>query len=171
MLIRVSEIPEEGLRLRRAEELGGVFREEGWSLDDVDLTIHQQAGQVTVVGRFRATARVLCSRCLEVLTPAVALEVDLLLQPCPTGRQEEVELGVEDLEVDFYRGDVLDVGELLRSETHLALPMKPLCRPGCLGLCPTCGANRNLGGCGCPGRQPDPRWARLREFRPRVGDS
>jgi uncharacterized protein len=76
-----------------------------------------------------------------------------------------VELGVDDLEVDFYTGDTLDVGSLLRSETDLALPMKPLCRADCRGLCPACGGNRNATDCGCGSRPADPRLAPLEALK------
>jgi DUF177 domain-containing protein len=91
--------------------------------------------------------------------------VDLLLVPHPTGRQGQIELAPDDLEVDFYQADVLDVAGLLRSETDLALPMKPLCRPECRGLCPVCGGNRNLTECRCETRVTDPRLAPLEALR------
>ncbi len=44
---------------------------------------------------------------------------------------------------------MLDLGESLRQYALMSSPSKPLCRPDCAGLCPTCGANLNEGGCGC----------------------
>jgi uncharacterized protein len=46
----------------------------------------------------------------------------------------------------------------------LELPMAPLCRDDCAGLCPQCGANRNEGDCGCVAPR-DPRWANLDVLR------
>ena len=45
----------------------------------------------------------------------------------------------EDLGVSFYKDDAIDLGEVMREQFYLALPMKPLCRPDCQGLCPICG--------------------------------
>ena len=118
-----------------------------------------------MTGGFEATIRVACGRCLEPLLTQVAPAVDLQILPQPSGRQGEMELGRDDLETDFYQGDVLDVGGLLRSETTLALPMKPLCRPDCRGLCPVCGGNRNVTECRCDTRAPDPRLAPLEALR------
>jgi uncharacterized protein len=135
MLVQISEIPDEGLRVDAPADLGPVFPDEGWSLDRVELYIARQ--------------------------------VDLHLLPAPTARQERVELDPDDLEVDFYQGDILDVARLLRSETDLALPMKPLCGPDCRGLCPGCGANRNVTACRCEGPGLDPRLAPLEALRRR----
>ena len=71
------------------------------------------------------------------------------------------------LDVDFYDKDEIDVGVLIETETTLALPMKPLCREGCLGLCPVCGGNRNLVQCDCQQRAPDPRLAALKDLAAR----
>ena len=170
MIVRISEIPDEGLRVASPGDLGPVFPEEGWSLDAVDLHIERRGGDVVVAGRFRATVGLQCSRCLEPLVTHVGPEVDLQLVPAPSTRHEQVELTPDDLELDFQQGDTLDVAGLLRSETDLALPMKPLCRPDCRGLCPVCGTNRNVTACGCQVRGVDPRLAPLealrRQFRP-----
>ena len=59
---------------------------------------------------------------------------------------------------------ILDLTEAVRQYALLALPMKPLCRQDCAGLCPTCGHNLNQGGCGCPPQGPDPRWSGLNKL-------
>jgi uncharacterized protein len=165
MQIRIPDIPDEGLRLSDPAALGGVYPDPAWTLDAVDLLVERRGDQVAVAGRFEATARLQCGRCLDPLEARVEPAVDLQLVPQPSGRQSQVELGRDDLEVDFYQGDVLDVGALLRSETDLALPMKPLCRPDCRGLCPVCGGNRNVTECRCETRGIDPRLAPLEALR------
>jgi uncharacterized protein len=55
----------------------------------------------------------------------------------------------------------IDLSEAVRQYMLLALPMKPLCREECAGLCPSCGHNLNLGPCGCPPSDIDPRFAPL----------
>ena len=78
-------------------------------------------------------------------------------------------LAADDLETDVYRNGELDLTALLETEATLALPMKPLCREGCRGLCPVCGGNRNVTPCACEPHAPDPRWAALKGWaeRPR----
>jgi uncharacterized protein len=165
MRIRVSEIPDEGLQLLDPAALGVVYADPAWTLDTVSLLVERRGQIVAVTGGFEATAHLACGRCLEPLVTRVTPGVDLQIVPQPSGRQGEIELGRDDLEVDFYQGDVLDVGGLLRSETDLALPMKPLCRPDCRGLCPVCGGNRNVTECRCDPRGPDPRLAPLEALR------
>lgn len=73
------------------------------------------------------------------------------------------ELCVEhgDEEITYHlEGDELDLESLVHDACILELPLAPLCGEGCLGLCPECGADRNLEPCSCV-PAPDPRWAGL----------
>ena len=165
MLIRVADIPESGILVDSVAEFGALYPEEGWRLEGVRLAITTQGDEVSVAGDFDATARLTCSRCLEPLAVQVHPQVAVQLVPPPRVRRAEVELSPDDLETDFYAGESLDLSALLRSETDLALPMKPLCRPECQGLCPGCGVNRNLGPCRCQSKAVDPRLAPLEALR------
>ena len=68
--------------------------------------------------------------------------------------------------VGYYQGDRLDLGEVVREQVLLGLPLKPLCREDCQGLCPRCGKNRNAGPCGCTPEEEegDPRLEPLRKL-------
>jgi len=59
----------------------------------------------------------------------------------------------------------LEIGERVRQLILLALPLKPLCRPDCRGLCPLCGQDLNEGECGCKREAPDSRWEKLKALR------
>jgi len=74
----------------------------------------------------------------------------------------------DDLELDFYDEGLLDLDRLIQTEAMLGLPMKPLCREGCRGLCPVCGGNRNVTPCDCEARRPDPRLAVLKSLAERM---
>ena len=93
--------------------------------------------------------------------------VDTRLVPSPAVRGEERELGRDDLETDVYDHDQIDLNALLETETTLGLSMKPLCREGCSGLCPTCGANRNGVSCACA-PVADPLWSPLKGLADRL---
>ena len=41
----------------------------------------------------------------------------------------------------------IDLSEVVHDEAVLALPMTPLCRPDCAGLCPVCGTDLNVEPC------------------------
>jgi len=57
--------------------------------------------------------------------------------------------------------NILDLTEAIRQYALLVIPMKPLCREDCAGLCPTCGCNLNQGTCNCPPKPADPHWSEL----------
>ena len=59
-------------------------------------------------------------------------------------------LADRDMVIAYYDGDVLDLGEMVREQFFLTVPLKRLCREQCAGICPTCGANRNDKSCQCP---------------------
>lgn len=58
----------------------------------------------------------------------------------------------------------IDLSELVFSELVLNLPMKHLCKDGCLGICQKCGKNLNEGCCECSNDEIDPRLAALQEL-------
>jgi uncharacterized protein len=64
-----------------------------------------------------------------------------------------------------FWNDEIDLGQLMKEQFYLALPMKPLCRDECRGLCALCGANLNRGTCGCVAAWEDPRFAALRALK------
>ena len=96
-----------------------------------------------------------CARCLADTPINLDQELDLFFLPeskalSEYDDEEGAELQDRDLVVTFYKGDTLDLGGVVREHVLLAQPMKRLCREDCKGVCPTCGANRNLTHCGCP---------------------
>src|SRR5215475_12169135 len=148
MIIRVSELEEQGLRIDEAGALGSAFTDPSWRLDSVALEVEADGVEVFVRGRLAATVPLTCSRCVEAFAGRVAADLDVRLLPRPAAA-DSVELGADDLDVDFYDNDELDLSRVVENETTLALPMKPLCRPDCRGLCAVCGANRNVVTCAC----------------------
>lgn len=166
MIVRVSELEESGLRIEGVEGFAGALSDASWRLDDLALDVTPDGSEVLVQGRLAATVPLTCSRCLEGFDAHIAAAVDVRVVPRVSGA-DSVELGADDLDVDFYENDQLDLTRLVDNETALALPMKPLCRPDCKGLCAACGANRNVVACTCAQRPPDPRLAVLRELAAR----
>ena len=76
--------------------------------------------------------------------------------------------GVED-DPDVFilddRASELDLRPAIREQWLLNVPGYALCRDDCKGLCPSCGAELNLGDCGCAASSADPRWATLHKIR------
>lgn len=162
MVIRVSDIPEEGLQLDGPGALAHPFQDGAWALTGLSLRLDKEGDVVIVHGRIEARVPQTCGRCLEPYDLVVAPTVEARFVPRGAARREEKELGADDLDTDTYDHDVLDLAAVVEGETTLALPMKALCRPDCRGLCPVCGGNRNASPCTCGDSPPDPRWAPLR---------
>jgi uncharacterized protein len=121
----------------------------------------------SVAGRVRARLGVVCSRCVEPFEVPVDAAFDLRYVPqAENAGEPEQEIGEDDLATAFYRDGMLDLIDLMREQFVLALPMKPLCREDCRGLCPECGTNLNKGQCDCAPRWEDPRLAALKSLLP-----
>ena len=112
--------------------------------------LFKDGSQFHLVGRVEGVLTLTCGRCLEEMTPPVDLPFDLLYFPHKDNVGEgEVEVEDDDLTVAYYRDDEIDLGQLVVEQFLLALPMKPLCRESCRGLCPECGTNLNTATCSC----------------------
>lgn len=119
-----------------------------------------------LTGTVRAMLELNCGRCLESFPLPVAVDMDLTYVPQPSAAPTtpDVELQAEDLSTAYYHDHLLDLGEMLREQFNLALPMRPLCEEACKGLCPQCGTNLNRETCGCNVKWEDPRLAVLRSL-------
>lgn len=107
-----------------------------------------------------------CQRCLAAVTEPVAEELELLVLRHEAGAEEEErELAEKDLGVLVVEGEELDLDPILHEQLQLNVPMRPLCREDCAGLCPSCGADLNQGPCRCGPRAVDPRWEGLAVLR------
>lgn len=115
-----------------------------------------------LVAQVDSTLQLGCCRCLEPFERIVELSIDLLYLPEDRNDgDDESEISEEDLSTAFYRDEQIDVDALIREQFQLALPMKPLCRENCRGLCSRCGINLNDGTCSCDTSWSDPRLAAL----------
>ena len=136
--------------------------------------VRKDAQKVRLTGRLRTTLQVDCGRCLEPYPVPLDAPFDLMFlpladvvaeaAPAGAGERPEREVQEDDLGVSFYKDDVIDLGEVMREQFLLALPMKPLCTPECKGLCPVCGANRNRETCQCRSEWVDPRMEPLKKL-------
>lgn len=126
-----------------------------------------RAGGVTWIrGEVGTEVTLLCARCARPFPYRLMgtfREGYRVGEEEPKGHEEE---GSGPPVVLTLAAPILDLSELVRQHLVLAVPMAPLCRRECRGLCPTCGADRNEGDCGCIADAPDPRLEALRGFRP-----
>ena len=106
--------------------------------------------------RFAAAVEGPCMRCLKPAAPVFSVDVREVNQP---GGGEELQSPYVDA------ADQLDLGKWARDAYVLTLPQTLLCREDCAGLCPECGADLNDEPGHAHEREPDPRWAALRELK------
>ncbi len=119
---------------------------------EVDVTLTPFDGGVQAEGTVRAPWVGICRRCAEPVAGSLEVRVQ--------------ERFGNDADEDFYPivDETIDLGPMVRDAIVLELPMAPLCRDDCAGLCIECGADRNEGDCGCVAPR-DPRWANLDALR------
>ncbi len=128
-----------------------------------DLTLKSFRGQVVfsrtpqglyASGRLAGEMRTDCGRCLEPYSqPLTANIAELFIFPPENARPGDLVVPEE---------GILDLTPLVREDMLLSMPLRPLCRPDCRGLCPNCGANLNVESCTCAEENLDPRLAALR---------
>lgn len=173
MKIRVDQIPDEGLRLdyeEPADSFAYLRKEEKGTGAAVGGPVHvslaatKTSGGVAVKGRLQGNVSVTCSRCLADM--AVDVSHDFFYECLPAeAMEEEEELSKDSVDIHYYTGGEIDITALVQEQLALALPMRPLCREDCKGLCPKCGANLNLGDCGCQRGPADLRFAALKNIK------
>lgn len=119
-----------------------------------------------LTGRVDTVVELLCSRCLEAFRWPVDEPFELTYQPrAAQASSEEREISDADFSAAFYDNEQIDLEQLIRERIEMSLPMKPLCRQDCRGLCPVCGTNLNRGACGCTREWEDPRLAALKALK------
>ena len=131
----------------------------------LQVTLESVSEGVLVTATARAPMTGECARCLEPVSAFVDVRLQELFS-YPDSADDGADPG------DRYalRGDLLDLEPALHDALVLALPLAPLCREDCPGLCVECGALLAEAG---PehGHGPaiDPRWAGLQQAAPRPG--
>lgn len=110
---------------------------------------------VEVEGGIQATARLTCGRCLASFDYPMQIEFALTYTGDRPGDAENTE--AEDREQDageagliYFQGEEIDLTEGIQEQVILSLPLRPLCREACRGLCARCGADLNQERCRCP---------------------
>ncbi len=107
-------------------------------------------------GELESSLDMECARCLDEANLPVSFALDeLYYYPPHNAPPGEPRVGEDGM---------IDLAPLVRELSLLAVPITVLCRPDCQGLCQECGANLNLGDCGCAEDEIDPRTALLQSL-------
>ncbi len=125
---------------------------------DLDLRLESVMEGVLVSGTVTAPLTGECGRCLERVDTTSTVDLqELFAYP-------ESDTGDDDEEIARMEGDLLDLEPVLRDAVVLALPLTPLCRPDCAGLCAECGERLDDLPEDHAHDTPDIRWAELQKL-------
>ncbi|HKQ98730.1 MAG TPA: DUF177 domain-containing protein [Candidatus Polarisedimenticolia bacterium] len=172
MYIETKDIGPEGLVVDRSAAWHMPPPREGddeVKVDQIRLSgeVHRDEDRYLFTGDIATVATLVCGRCLEPFTLPLDMHFDLTYtaRPDRPGRHGEQRVDVDSITEVPFDGARIDLDALLAEQIYLALPLKPLCREDCHGLCARCGANLNVTACSCPaGAEPDPRLAVLKRL-------
>jgi uncharacterized protein len=120
----------------------------------VDLRLEALNEGVVVKGTAYAPWLGECRRCLGPVRASLHVPILEIFEAEPT-----------DGETRLLEGDHVDVEPVVREAVLLELPLAPVCRTDCAGLCAECGTDRNQADCGCAEEVGDDRWAGLDQLR------
>jgi len=135
----------------------------------VEMTLTNCGSEILVLGRLSTVLLLSCSRCLEPFLHPLKVEFRLELRNVDRlHRPSDVEAEAEETdEIRYFceNDTYIDVTQDIEELILVNLPMKPLCRPDCLGICPRCGTNLDQGKCSCEEDNLDPRLAVLKTWK------
>jgi uncharacterized protein len=162
MKIIIADIPKEGLEFDFKDE---IVSDTILSPVNAHLKIEKLGPEVLVKGGLATEVHLQCSRCLKDFQQNLSVPVEVVYHPAEElKREENYEITNEELDMDFYSGEELDLFNILKEQIDLNLPMKPLCNDSCKGLCPLCGMDLNNSSCRCSVNDADPRFAALKQL-------
>ncbi|MEW6715606.1 MAG: DUF177 domain-containing protein [Nitrospirota bacterium] len=165
MRLIISDIPQDGLY--QEADLQIAVREDAEKENaHVSINVHKFGKRVLIKGSAGMSSLFMCSRCLKqfYLLLSADFEEEYLPAPEVSGAVEQ-ELTAEEIDSGFYSGDEINIEDLIREQLLLAVPMKPLCKPDCRGICPKCGKDLNDGPCGCKEDEIDSRLMPLKKIK------
>lgn len=121
--------------------------------------VHNHAGILELGLRISTALHLVCDRCAEAFVRDLDYTIEATLV-------EALDNPDDDWRDDIFvlDGGLCDISEIATPSLILELDMKNLCREDCMGLCPDCGMNLNLGRCACSEKKVDPRLAKLAEY-------
>jgi len=165
MVIDIDRLPKEGLCLSRDFEFlsldiveeNAVFLEPAHA----ELTLRLVGDEVLVQGEVTARLSFVCARCLTPYDFPVASRFDLVYLPEELDGLSE-ELTDEKIDQMYYSGRQLDLRTVVLEQLNLTFPAKPLCAPGCEGICAVCGEIIRDARCSCLVKEPEAGVHRLK---------
>jgi uncharacterized protein len=127
---------------------------------DLDLRLESVMEGVLVSGTAAVQLAGECGRCLEPVAETLTVDLQELFAYPDSSTDQTAD---ED-ETARMEGDFLDLEPTLRDAVVLALPLTPLCREDCAGLCAECGERLDDLPEDHQHEEPDARWSALQDL-------
>lgn len=135
------------------KEIGYTFPEDA----KVTGEVKNAGGYMPLTAKCTVRLEGQCARCLAPVSTELTTEFFRTVA-------DHLEEEDENDEYLLVSNDEIELGEPIREELLLSLPVRFLCKEDCKGLCPKCGCDLNKQECSCDLRELDPRWAVLKKF-------
>lgn len=119
--------------------------------------VSNAAPYLQLSGKLSAKLELSCSRCLKALNRSFKVDIAESYTNKPEVANED-----DGGEIIFFEGDEIDITPVMLNALFGELPMHPLCKQDCRGLCPECGADLNQGACACKQDNIDIRLEKLK---------
>lgn len=166
MRVQLDEIREQGL-IREYECEASALPELAILEESGELKFHRPLRialkfsrldqLIEASGEISTTLELACGRCLNVFDRPVTITFEVTFSNEPLRIHDEfteddeegTELTADELGLIPFHGNEIDLDETIQEQVLLALPLRPLCRTDCRGLCPQCGVDRNRETCSC----------------------
>ena len=147
----------------------------------VQLTARMLAAALYLEGTVEGDSELTCSRCLARYGAPIREHFRLVLEPAgarvPADPEAAEALSADglclsdELETGWFHGSEIQLDRYVGEIVVLALPVQPVCREECRGLCPRCGVDRNSETCDCSEERPRSPFAALEKLRAKRGES
>jgi len=172
MIIRIESIPEGGKSLHEEIDPATMELDEPYYSIDEPLIFTGRATRneedVYVKGNLKGTLKSECGRCLEVFAMQIDLPVDAVFVPQRENGEDEDEMFEPESNLSYCDGDSIDLLQEIKDIILVNLPIKPICRSDCKGLCPRCGKDLNKDSCQCENRKGPSPFDKLKELKTKL---
>lgn len=163
--INVAQLLKEPVGSSRRYQMGEVASPETAQKIDGEVRLIRSQRGILVRGGMTIRIETVCSRCLSPVDLPLTFNIEEEFLPkVDVVSGLPLSFGDETGALFINEEHILDLGEIVRQYFILSLPMKPLCRPDCAGLCPVCGSNLNQGVCNCSRQTRNQGWSKLEQL-------
>ncbi len=153
MILNVNKIGEKGISVSDNVLLEDTIlvEKESFFIENVKYRVDliRDGDKILVKGNIKTSVSLICVRCADDFEYKIDSDFDLILFPLNKYELVNRELSEEDLEYIFFEGQEIDLEKIIAEQINFSIPLNPLCKYDCQGICPVCGSNLNREECKC----------------------